>query len=294
MGKSHHFNPCSKHDITRVLDIEAMFINDLPASIGSLVNLEFLLVKTRGPLWEKHGTRDDEFQQLRFLKLADLNLVQWNVASSEHFPKLQRLVLHHCYNQQEIPREMGEIVTLQSIEVERCQKSVAESAIQIEQEQRDTGNEEFRVISRIFLIHDTSNRIYLISQSPQLRLTTNGLTLYNPHLVFVLLEGTLFRMEGEKRNCTWRLEQQDGWHTGTLDVSTRIHCDVKPENNPLPPKIASENLGFGPSELLNREQSCFLTTLKGTWGYVAPEWLANTAIYSYGWYHSSGRISPKQ
>ncbi|KAK6150826.1 hypothetical protein DH2020_015758 [Rehmannia glutinosa] len=93
--------------------------------------------------WEK--------MSLRFLKLEILDLHQWNVATSEHFPKLQRLVFRDCYNLQEIPTEIGEIDTLQSIEVESCLKSLAQSARKIEQEQRDMGNEELKVfIGHIF------------------------------------------------------------------------------------------------------------------------------------------------
>ncbi|KAK6125545.1 hypothetical protein DH2020_040708 [Rehmannia glutinosa] len=119
--------------------------------IGGLPNLEVLKLKYNAIVGETWDTRDDEFQQLRFLKLEILDLHQWNVATSEHFPKLQRLVFRDCYNLQEIPTEIGEIDTLQSIEVESCLKSLAQSARKIEQEQRDMGNEELKVfIGHIF------------------------------------------------------------------------------------------------------------------------------------------------
>ncbi|KAI3451642.1 hypothetical protein Pfo_008307 [Paulownia fortunei] len=116
--------------------------------IGGLPNLEVLKLvhdAFRGETWD---TRDGEFQQLRFLKLYKLDLAQWNVASGEHFPRLQRLVLFDCYNLRDIPCEIGEIGTLQLIEVQGwCLKSLLESATQIEQEQRDMGNEELRLIT---------------------------------------------------------------------------------------------------------------------------------------------------
>ncbi|KAG8379529.1 hypothetical protein BUALT_Bualt07G0098500 [Buddleja alternifolia] len=99
-----------------------------------------------GEIWE---TRDGEFQQLRFLKLERLEFSKWDEVSfsSEHFPKLQQLALDDCWNLQEIPRAMGEIETLQLIEVDRCRKSVGRSATQIQEEQRDmTGNEDLRII----------------------------------------------------------------------------------------------------------------------------------------------------
>ncbi|KAG8367806.1 hypothetical protein BUALT_Bualt16G0111000 [Buddleja alternifolia] len=125
--------------------------------IGALPNLEILKLEYNalvGEIWE---TRDGEFQQLRFLKLKGLyNFSEWDVSfSSEHFPKLQRLVLHDCENLQEIPCAMGEIVTLQLIEVDRCPKSVGESAIQIKKEQWDMGNEDLRIIIRNIHVDDT-------------------------------------------------------------------------------------------------------------------------------------------
>ncbi|KAI3451637.1 hypothetical protein Pfo_008302 [Paulownia fortunei] len=115
--------------------------------IGRLPKLEVLKLGSETIVGETWETRDGEFQQLRFLKLEGSNLAQWNVAYSEHFPKLQRLILHHCYKLQEIPCEIGESATLQLIEVQgRCPKSLVESAIQIQQEQLDMGNEELRII----------------------------------------------------------------------------------------------------------------------------------------------------
>ncbi|KAG8379606.1 hypothetical protein BUALT_Bualt07G0106300 [Buddleja alternifolia] len=115
--------------------------------IGALPNLEILKLKVgaiEGEIWE---TRDGEFQQLRFLKLERLEFSKWDVSfSSEHFPKLQQLVLHYCWKLRAIPCGIGEIETLQLIEVDKCQKSVGESATQIEEEQRDMGNEDLRII----------------------------------------------------------------------------------------------------------------------------------------------------
>ncbi|KAL7250402.1 hypothetical protein ACSBR1_012418 [Camellia fascicularis] len=67
-----------------------------------------------------------------------------------------------------------------------------------------------------------------------------------------------------------------------------IHCDIKPENilldNELCPKVAD----FGLAKLMGREFSRVLTTMRGTRGYLAPEWISGVAItakadvYSYG------------
>nr|XP_043625941.1 G-type lectin S-receptor-like serine/threonine-protein kinase At5g35370 [Erigeron canadensis] len=67
-----------------------------------------------------------------------------------------------------------------------------------------------------------------------------------------------------------------------------IHCDVKPENILLSDSMQVKISDFGLSKLLSPEQSGLFTTMRGTRGYLAPEWLTNAAIsdktdvYSYG------------
>ncbi|KAG8387869.1 hypothetical protein BUALT_Bualt02G0066100 [Buddleja alternifolia] len=114
--------------------------------IGTLPNLKVLKLEAGAfcrKIWE---TRDGEFQQLRFLKLEKLSIYKWKVKSREHFPKLYQLVLHNCEYLKKIPSEIGEIPTLHMIEVKSCTKSVEESAVQMQEEQRDMGNEDLRVV----------------------------------------------------------------------------------------------------------------------------------------------------
>uniref|UniRef100_A0A5B7A678 Protein kinase domain-containing protein n=1 Tax=Davidia involucrata TaxID=16924 RepID=A0A5B7A678_DAVIN len=67
-----------------------------------------------------------------------------------------------------------------------------------------------------------------------------------------------------------------------------IHCDIKPENILLDAELCPKVADFGLSKLLGREFSRVLTTMRGTRGYLAPEWISGVAItakadvYSYG------------
>ncbi|KAK4480929.1 hypothetical protein RD792_011787 [Penstemon davidsonii] len=65
----------------------------------------------------------------------------------EHFPQLQTLLVSECINLKEIHSEIGDIPTLQKIEVYNSGYEVYKSAVQIEQEQLENGNEELQVIT---------------------------------------------------------------------------------------------------------------------------------------------------
>ncbi|KAG8373692.1 hypothetical protein BUALT_Bualt11G0051000 [Buddleja alternifolia] len=117
--------------------------------IGRLPYLEVLKLENDAFDGERWETSDDEFQQLRVLKLESLKVKEWD-AWSEHFVKLEQLVLVACYNLVKIPSELGDIPTLRLIEVRWCRKSIKESALQILEEQREMGNEELKVVTRHF------------------------------------------------------------------------------------------------------------------------------------------------
>ncbi|PUZ37196.1 hypothetical protein GQ55_9G099500 [Panicum hallii var. hallii] len=75
-------------------------------------------------------------------------------------------------------------------------------------------------------------------------------------------------------------------HEGCRDCI--IHCDIKPENILLDEDLVPKVADFGLAKLLARDFSRVLTTVRGTIGYLAPEWIsgvpitAKADVYSYG------------
>ena len=75
-------------------------------------------------------------------------------------------------------------------------------------------------------------------------------------------------------------------HEGCRDCI--IHCDIKPENILLDKDLVPKVADFGLAKLLARDFSRVLTTVRGTIGYLAPEWISGVPItvkadvYSYG------------
>ncbi|EXC05931.1 G-type lectin S-receptor-like serine/threonine-protein kinase [Morus notabilis] len=67
-----------------------------------------------------------------------------------------------------------------------------------------------------------------------------------------------------------------------------IHCDIKPENILLDENFSPKVSDFGLAKLMGREHSKVFTMVRGTRGYLAPEWVTNRPItvkadvYSYG------------
>ncbi|XP_027075859.1 putative late blight resistance protein homolog R1A-3 [Coffea arabica] len=118
------------------------------STIGKLPNLEVLKLlscyySSPGEEWEM---KEEEFPKLRVLKLRGfLNFRKWT-ASSDNFPRLEKLVVQWCPKLEEVPSCLGECPTLEMIEVKRCRESVASSVKQIQQEQRDMGNEALKII----------------------------------------------------------------------------------------------------------------------------------------------------
>ncbi|XP_057801509.1 putative late blight resistance protein homolog R1A-3 [Salvia miltiorrhiza] len=109
--------------------------------VGSLPNLQVLKLKhcswVDGDTWE---TIEEAFPALEVLLIEDSGFKNW-ITESSHFPKLKRLLLRSCWNLNGIPNDIGDISTLELIEVTgKVKESLMESVELIREEQEEYGN----------------------------------------------------------------------------------------------------------------------------------------------------------
>ncbi|KAG6422770.1 hypothetical protein SASPL_113151 [Salvia splendens] len=86
----------------------------------------------------------DVFPSLQFLYLKDLRIVHW-IADETNFPRLRHLRVYYCEDLEEIPSGIGEIPTLQLIELVECSESAVASAERIVEEQSENGNNDLKL-----------------------------------------------------------------------------------------------------------------------------------------------------
>ncbi|XP_045822333.1 G-type lectin S-receptor-like serine/threonine-protein kinase SD2-5 isoform X1 [Trifolium pratense] len=109
------------------------------------------------------------------------------------------------------------------------------------------------------------------------------------------LDKWIFKKNNEELSLDWNTRYNIALGTAKglaylhEDCDSKIvHCDIKPENVLLDNNFEAKVSDFGLAKLMNREQSHVFTTMRGTRGYLAPEWITNYAIseksdvYSYG------------
>uniref|UniRef100_A0A0D9W4V2 Receptor-like serine/threonine-protein kinase n=1 Tax=Leersia perrieri TaxID=77586 RepID=A0A0D9W4V2_9ORYZ len=113
------------------------------------------------------------------------------------------------------------------------------------------------------------------------------------HMPNSSLDAHLFQSNGTILSWTIRYQIALGVARGLayLHSSCRdciIHCDIKPENILLDASFTPKVADFGMAKFVGRGYSHVVTTMRGTIGYLAPEWISGTPItskvdvYSYG------------
>ncbi|XP_042058185.1 putative late blight resistance protein homolog R1B-16 [Salvia splendens] len=80
------------------------------------------------------------FSSLQFLSLGSLFFVRW-IADETNFPRLRHLYVKDSLQLEEIPSSIGDVPTLQLIDLQDCTESVVASAERIVEEQSDYGND---------------------------------------------------------------------------------------------------------------------------------------------------------
>ncbi|CAI9775579.1 unnamed protein product [Fraxinus pennsylvanica] len=113
-------------------------------SLGMLPNLEVLKLRSFAFDGDKWSPVEGGFLRLKLLLMENSDPNDWD-ADESHFPRLQRLVLKECTRLGEIPEGIGEILTLQLIEIHDCSLSVVMSARKIQEQQEMMGNDQLSV-----------------------------------------------------------------------------------------------------------------------------------------------------
>ncbi|XP_019149852.1 PREDICTED: putative late blight resistance protein homolog R1B-14 [Ipomoea nil] len=116
---------------------------DCISVIADLTRLESLelFAAFDGEQWD---VDEGKFRKLKFLRICKSRIVRWN-ATAESFPKLKRLILAKCRHLEEVPFEFQDSTTLEVIEIDQCNSSVARSVKKIQEGMEGLGNENLNV-----------------------------------------------------------------------------------------------------------------------------------------------------
>ncbi|KAL8042740.1 hypothetical protein ABFX02_09G073000 [Erythranthe guttata] len=131
------------------LTLEGTYLKweDMNTKIGLLPNLQVLKLKVNSFVGTEWETVEGQFCNLRYLLINMCSDLEWWTTDSSHFPRLEHLVLQQLDKLNEIPSGIGEIPTLQSIELNLCHDDAVISAKRIFDEQEDLGL-RVRVVAR--------------------------------------------------------------------------------------------------------------------------------------------------
>ncbi|XP_071938349.1 putative late blight resistance protein homolog R1A-3 isoform X2 [Coffea arabica] len=117
--------------------------------IEQLPNLEVLKLRAQSMEGQKWELMEGGFPKLRVLTLEHAWIVEWTEAdpdSDDYFPCLQQLKLRGIPNLEMMPACLGVISTLETIAVNFCGDGVKSLVWEIEEEQKNNGNENLKII----------------------------------------------------------------------------------------------------------------------------------------------------
>ncbi|XP_042021233.1 putative late blight resistance protein homolog R1B-8 [Salvia splendens] len=145
-GQSLNFPHSLKKLPLRLLN--SKFSQEVLGMIGVLPHLEKLTLD-RGSFEEwKWETVAGQFSRLKFLEISRSTIVEWKMERS-HFPRLEKLVLRRLYYMEEIPLEVGEILTLGSIYFVFGHTHALNSLLRIVETQELYGVVSIRILLRL-------------------------------------------------------------------------------------------------------------------------------------------------
>ncbi|KAL8458622.1 hypothetical protein ACS0TY_036222 [Phlomoides rotata] len=124
----------------------------ITTKIGPLPHLQVLKLEHYAAAGADWVTAEGQFCSLKFLLIDSCNdFVNW-MTDNTHFPRLEHIRLILVDNLKEIPWGIGEIPTLESIELFHCSSSAVMSAKRILEEQEELGNEGLRLVINTELV----------------------------------------------------------------------------------------------------------------------------------------------
>ncbi|KAL8458632.1 hypothetical protein ACS0TY_036232 [Phlomoides rotata] len=125
---------------------------DITTKIGPLPHLQVLKLEMNAAAGADWVTDEGKFRSLKFLLIRSSDdFVNW-MTDNTHFPRLEHLRLRYMDKLKEIPWGIGEIPTLESIELFHCSSSAVMSAKRILEEQEELGNEGLRLVINTELV----------------------------------------------------------------------------------------------------------------------------------------------
>ncbi|KAL7139700.1 hypothetical protein ABFS83_09G071300 [Erythranthe nasuta] len=121
---------------------------DMNTKIGLLPNLQVLKLSADAFVGTEWETVEGQFCNLRYLLINMCGELEWWTTDSSHFPRLEHLDLRYLHKLKEIPSCIGEISTLQSIQLIWCSDEAVSSAKEILKEQEEFGNVGLRLVEQ--------------------------------------------------------------------------------------------------------------------------------------------------